>query len=351
MAFPNAAKVGAQFVSQCLTTLPRVLPIDAYIRRTSQWAKVRMAGILSEGESTPPPNSNEEIVRTTIGQRDRMNIEDLVRDIQDTAGPPISHTDITRFEQQAGVTIPPQYAEFLTRCNGGRPDARFSAADIAPDTLFGIREEPGMGLGEAIERLRRQCPAPLCDELFPIADRHNGSLVCIRTRGEERGTLWSLNQVHSDAAFPSERASLLTPIASSFTAFVHALEPTPINAALEMYEQGRERFESGIYADALARFEASWAITEHGSTAFWIAQCLRHLARDDAVTHWLTLAADRSPSNDKYCTAYAADLAQRGHTTEAKRMVGTILQRNPTYGPAKRLAHQIEQNNGESQTP
>ncbi|MCB9687891.1 MAG: SMI1/KNR4 family protein [Alphaproteobacteria bacterium] len=141
-------------------------------------------------------------------------------------GKPVSEEVIRDVETRLGHRFPSDYRDFLRANNGGFPvPDSFAFADGRPGSkvqfFFGFGGKVRTArLDYAIATFKERLPPGL----IPIASDPFGNLICIGLCGspwEERVVFWD-HERESDEGEPA-RTDNLTPIADSFTAFLHSL--------------------------------------------------------------------------------------------------------------------------------
>lgn len=100
--------------------------------------------------------------------------------------------------------------------------------------------------------------------------------------------------------------------------------------------------DNGQWQDAITFFLMSWDAEPHATTAFRISEILRHLDRKEESHTWIETAYRLSYRHNQIATAYASSLLDRGLANEAIRILNDVLERTPTYGPARKLLDSIK---------
>lgn len=155
------------------------------------------------------------------------DVQTMYRELEDN-GPPLTQEDIASFERALGLPLPPDYAAFLRRINGGSP---------TPNTVP-IQDWPEGGTEDDVRMLYRLGSEPRGDTydlrwnfdcysgrmppgLLPIADTGGGDQFCLWLIGDERGAvvLWDHEAEHC----PPTNANLHH-VAPTFTAFLELLD-------------------------------------------------------------------------------------------------------------------------------
>lgn len=254
-----------------------------------------------------------------------MTIAELAAE---TAGgtDPASEEAIRAVEKHAGGQLSADYREFLVRCNGGLLDGRFTALGVAPDCLFGIRDdEEHLSLWAAI----RAFPWCVKAGMVPIARERSGRVIGLSVRGADAGAVyvWE-NRRH-------ER------VAGSLREFAEALQPVEPDVAYECYRRGADQLAAGQAKEALEALRQSWTVSEHAATAHRIGAALIALGRREEAADWLARAYNMNPRHGLYGTEHAAALHLSGRSDEAAVVLRGVLDTNSTYGPARRLLDRI----------
>jgi hypothetical protein len=129
--------------------------------------------------------------------------------------------DVQVVEEQIGVSLAPDLAEFLMKCGGGRPaknffESRGDHLELGVGYVLPLREHPKKG-GVASDCLRYRKHQSLDPSLVPFAlDRGNANLICMRLPGGDI-VYW----LHDD---PDDR---IRKVAPSLNDFLTGLEETP----------------------------------------------------------------------------------------------------------------------------
>lgn len=164
-----------------------------------------------------------------------MTLEDFLGQIGQKR-PPAPEGEVRRFESEIGSPLPPDYREFLIRCNGGflggqlwffGPTPEGAKADAGVHHILGFREESYFSL-----RWNRDCfqggELRLPRQLIKIMDDPFGNAICIGLAGPYRGRIYFWD--HENEPDPEEwdgsveTAGNLSLLAHSFTEFVEGLK-------------------------------------------------------------------------------------------------------------------------------
>ena len=113
-------------------------------------------------------------------------------------------------------------------------------------------------------------------------------------------------------------------------------------AALEFLE-GRVAFERGDFEGALRLFESSERQEPHFKTKLFIARIHAALGRETEAFSAFVEAYNLNPHHPQTSVEYAQALLSREEHKEAARILRRVLERNRTYGPARKLLGTIRQ--------
>jgi hypothetical protein len=140
---------------------------------------------------------------------------------------------LANFESAVGHSLPDDYREFLSRCNGGHiggklwfkgPTPEGRTADAGVHHIGGFREEWYFSLPEHRECYDGRIPA----ELVWIMDDPFGNAICLGLVGQRRGRVYFWdheNEPGDDWDGRFDTADNLQLLANSFTDFVNGLRP------------------------------------------------------------------------------------------------------------------------------
>lgn len=113
--------------------------------------------------------------------------------------------------------------------------------------------------------------------------------------------------------------------------------------ARNLYYLGLERFENKDFENSLQCFIESNKLDEHPRTYARMYECLKKLGRNNEAKIYIEKAYKMNPIQDKVTVQYAEELLFDGKIALAKEILGKLLNRNTSYGPAKRLLETINQ--------
>lgn len=150
----------------------------------------------------------------------------MFRELEDT-GTPLTQEDIASLERMLGLPLPPDYAEFLRRYNGGAPTPNTVPIQDWPEggaeddvrMFYRLGSDPGADTYDL--RWNFQCyTGRMPQGLLPIADTGSGDQFCLWLVEDDRGAvvLWDHEAEHR----PPTRANLHR-VAPNFTAFLELL--------------------------------------------------------------------------------------------------------------------------------
>lgn len=111
--------------------------------------------------------------------------------------------------------------------------------------------------------------------------------------------------------------------------------------ARNLYYLGLERFENKDFENSLQCFIESNELNEHPRTYARMYECLKKLGRNNEAKVYIEIAYQMNPIQDKVTIQYAEELIIDGKIALAKEILEKLLNRNTTYGPAKRLLEKI----------
>ena len=111
--------------------------------------------------------------------------------------------------------------------------------------------------------------------------------------------------------------------------------------ARNLYYLGLEHFENGNFENSLKCFIESNELDEHPRTYARMYECLKKLGRNDEANAYIEIAYKKNPIQDRVTIQYAEELIVDGKIALAKEILEKLLNRNTTYGPAKRLLEKI----------
>lgn len=112
--------------------------------------------------------------------------------------------------------------------------------------------------------------------------------------------------------------------------------------AIEHYYAGRERLDNAFYADALPLFEESLSIQPHFKTYECAYHCYAALNQPEKAFESISAAFALNGKQDKVALHYAkALLNYKQDIAAAREVLIKILDRNPSYKPAKVMLNEL----------
>lgn len=115
-----------------------------------------------------------------------------------------------------------------------------------------------------------------------------------------------------------------------------------IPLSYEFYLKGSGALNKGDLYMALSFFLMSKDAEPHYKTFERIYETLKKLDREEGFMY-LEEAYQLQPTSDKTATLYSHMLIEQGKHTHAHQILTTVLERNSTYGPAKRLLESLSE--------
>jgi tetratricopeptide (TPR) repeat protein len=107
------------------------------------------------------------------------------------------------------------------------------------------------------------------------------------------------------------------------------------------YGLGLECFESGDVEKALEHFRKSLEIKPHFKTYERMYQCYKKMNKTYEAKECIEKAFYMNDKNDKVAIEYIRLLIQEGNIILSKKLLNGVLERNPSYDPAKKLLQTI----------
>jgi hypothetical protein len=147
-------------------------------------------------------------------------------ELSDTLGPPLSDVQITTLEDQLGVSLPSDYANFLREHNGGSPNPNvfpISGFDLDNQGIaayfFGVKPGEFTDLVYSARVFNNRVPP----ELLPVAIAVFGDLICLAVSGPNRGKVYFwFHEWESDDDEPPTYDNVYF-VANSFTELINSL--------------------------------------------------------------------------------------------------------------------------------
>ncbi|QDG50777.1 tetratricopeptide repeat protein [Persicimonas caeni] len=115
------------------------------------------------------------------------------------------------------------------------------------------------------------------------------------------------------------------------------------------YLNGMQAFDEERYELALRYFRESSRIDEHFKTWQRIAQVLEKLGRATEAEEYYERAHQANPANSQVAVDYARVLLANQRVDEALELLEDVLRANTTYGAAKKLIAQVEEERGSAE--
>lgn len=111
----------------------------------------------------------------------------------------------------------------------------------------------------------------------------------------------------------------------------------------DLYLKGSGAFRRGDLYMALSFFLMSKDVEPHYKTFERIYEVLKELDREQEGFIYLEEAYKLQPTSDKTAILYSNMLVTQGKHSIARKILITVLERNSTYGPAKRLLESLNE--------
>jgi len=108
-----------------------------------------------------------------------------------------------------------------------------------------------------------------------------------------------------------------------------------------LYQLGRECYDNENIEKALEYFFRSLAVEPHFKTYEMIYHCLSKLGKKHEAREYIEKAYNENKNNDKVAVEYSTVIFDDGNIDLSAKLLNEVLQRNPTYGPAKKLLEKI----------
>lgn len=109
------------------------------------------------------------------------------------------------------------------------------------------------------------------------------------------------------------------------------------------YGLGVEQFDTGNFQEALVYFQKSIEIAPHFKTYERMYDCYKNLGNQRQARECIEKAFHLNSKNDKVAIEYILLLIEEDNLALASSFLEALLQRNPTYGPAKKLLDRINE--------
>lgn len=109
------------------------------------------------------------------------------------------------------------------------------------------------------------------------------------------------------------------------------------NQGYDEYNLGMAALEKKDYQLALVHFRQSLELNPHFKTCQRIAKILQVVGEELEAESYIEKAFELNSSNSQVATGYAELLLKKGFKQKAITILNEVLNKNPNYGPAKRL--------------
>lgn len=109
-----------------------------------------------------------------------------------------------------------------------------------------------------------------------------------------------------------------------------------------LYGMGLESFQHKEFEKALEYFKQSLKLNEHSRTYARIYECLINLGKFKEARPYIETAYNMNKNHDKVAMQYVTELVKEEKISEAVAILESILERNSTYNPAKKLLDKIK---------
>ena len=113
-------------------------------------------------------------------------------------------------------------------------------------------------------------------------------------------------------------------------------------AAYSDYLSASIAFDRGDHESALAFLERSALDEDHFKTRHMMYRALTALGRHAEAAEQLAKSYALNPRNDRVACDHAPHLAGAGDVERARCILVEVLERNPSYGPAKRALADLD---------
>lgn len=118
-------------------------------------------------------------------------------------------------------------------------------------------------------------------------------------------------------------------------------DESDLSPGYKMYLKGNVALEQNDKYTALAYFLLSKDLESHYKPLEKIAEILKTLNYVEESYPYIREAYSVQPTSDKTAVLYAEALVEQENYESAKEVLNSVLQRNPTYKPAKKLLGSI----------
>lgn len=137
--------------------------------------------------------------------------------------PPVTAAVLDAVEKRLGVTLPPEYRQFLLTVNGGVPTPDCfevpARGDVMLSVLYGVgSERTALDLEYEQEQATQWDPLP--PGYLAVGEDPGGNVLLLSTLGKDAGRVWFWDRV---GFWVREDGKNTFPVAASFTDFVESL--------------------------------------------------------------------------------------------------------------------------------
>lgn len=108
------------------------------------------------------------------------------------------------------------------------------------------------------------------------------------------------------------------------------------------YGIGLESFERGNLQEALVSFLLSVTLSPHFKAYEQLHYILDNLGYKEESKFMIEKAYQLNPNNDKVSLLYARCLIEQGNKVNGKEILISLLERNRTYLPARKILEELE---------
>jgi len=107
------------------------------------------------------------------------------------------------------------------------------------------------------------------------------------------------------------------------------------------YGLGMECYEMNDYKKAVEFFQQSVVLQDHFKTFELLYRCYLKIGEYTSARECIEKAYFLNNKNDRVAVLYATVLLSENSIKSTETIIQDVLDRNPTYGPAKRLYDEI----------
>ncbi|MCE9544771.1 MAG: tetratricopeptide repeat protein [Planctomycetia bacterium] len=113
--------------------------------------------------------------------------------------------------------------------------------------------------------------------------------------------------------------------------------------ALQWYYDARQAFIDHDYQRAVKLLQSSLRAADHFKSHEMLGQCYERLEDRSRAVEEYRRALELNPRSNKTACLLATTLVDQGELAAARVIVVSLLDRSPSYGPARRLLPRTEQ--------